>query len=483
MVPSFGQKATSGAIWASVDRFSNMGLQFIVNLILARLLEPDDFGAIGMLAIFISVSQILIDGGFNSALIQKKEPTQADYSTVFYWNLGFALSLYIILFLCAPLISRFFKLPALSGMLRLIGCNLILSSIISIQTTRLKKDLSFKLIAITNISSYILSSCIAIYMAYTGFGAWSLVVMQICNSLLNIIMLWVITRWHPSLIFSKKTIKELFNFGGYIMAASLLQVICQNIQGLIIGKKFSATQVGYYSQAYKLDQVTSYSIPQVIVQVMFPVYSTIQDNLKKLANVLSLNIRVISFIIFPILGLLILISEPLISYLYGEKWLPSVPYFQILCVGGLFLCLQNINFYAVAAIGKSQKLFIWSFYKWGFLLFAIIFGAKLGIYGILWSMVASSINVYVVNAYLVAKYIGLKLYKQLLIILPSFLSVLFSLACSYLIKEHTNSGLTTCLLTYVFIFSIVSLCTNKKSIHDTKYIINKLLRRSRDEIS
>ncbi len=474
MSESLGHKATAGAIWATIDRFGVMVLQFVVNLILARLLLPEDFGTIGMLAIFIAVSQVLIDGGFGSALIQKKEPTQTDFSTVFFWNLAFSVILYLILFLLAPLIADYFTMPILSNVLRAIGLNLIITSIMSIQLTRLRKFLAFKRIALTNLSSYLFGATLAILLAYNGFGVWSLVTMQLAYGLLAIALLWIITRWHPSLCFSKRTMRELFSFSGYIMAAGLLQEACKNFQGIIIGKKFSATQMGYFSQAYKLDQVSSYSIPQVIVQVMYPVYSSIQDEKERLIEVLSMNIRVISFIIFPIMGLLILIAEPLIIWLYGERWLPSVSYFQILCVGGFFVCLQNVNFYAIAAIGKSKILFYWSFYKWGFLLVALLTGMNFGMYGILWGMVISSLNIYVVNAALVSEYIGLSLLRQFSFILPMFIGTGLSLGVSKMVHFENILDLWQILI-FVLLYLCFSFILKLKVIDETKILLRRLI--------
>ena len=356
MSDGLSRKAANGAVWATIDRFGSMGIQFAVNLILARLLLPEDFGIIGMLAIFIAVSQTLIDGGFGSALIQKRFPTQTDYSTIFYWNLVFSLLLYFILFFLSPFIAKFFEMPLLSLVLRIIALSLIITGALSIQRTRLQKELAFKIIAIVNLSSYVIGAICAVLMARNGFGVWSLVAMQLIYGFCGIILFWSVTHWVPSAIFSKGSMTELFGFGGFIMAANILQTVCHNIQGIIIGKRFSAIQMGYFSQAYKLDQVTSYSIPQVIVQVMYPVYSSLQEDKVRLNEMVLMNMRVVTYLVFPILATLILVAEPLIELLYGAKWLPSVPYFRILCVGGFFVCLQNLNFYAVAAVGKSKSL-------------------------------------------------------------------------------------------------------------------------------
>lgn len=476
MAESLGHKTTSGAIWASIDKFGSMGLQFVVNLILARILSPADFGMLGMLAIFIAVSQTLIDSGFASALIQKKNPSQTDYSTIFYWNIAFSSFLYLILYVVAPLIGRFYSMPMLSDVLRVIALNLIITGALAVQKTRLQKDLAFKTISIVNISSYICGAITAICLAYSNWGVWSLVWMQLVYGVMCLLLLTVITRWKPSRVFSKASLNELFGFGGFIMAANILQTICQNLQGLIIGKRFSATQMGYFSQAYKLDQITSYSIPQVIVQVMYPVYSSIQDDSVRLNNMVLLSLRVISFIVFPILSTLIIVAEPLILLLYGEKWIPCVPYFRILCIGGFFVCLQNINFYAVAAVGKSKSLFTWSFYKWGFLLLALLIGMNFGMYGILWGMVVSSMNIFSVNAFLVSRHAGLSVLNQFKAILPTLSINLLGLSAAYLlIYNHISVFFSA--TAFILLFFLVNIAGKLKAWMDFKVVVNRLLYR------
>ncbi len=476
MTDNLGHKAASGAVWATIDRFGTMVLQFTVNLILARLLLPEDFGAIGMLAIFIAVSQVLIDGGFGSALIQKKNPSQTDYSTIFYWNILFSSFLYLILFILAPYIGKFFSMPVLSGVLRGIGLTLIINSIFTLQKIRLQKRLEFKRIAISNLSSYIIGAASATVMAYHGSGVWSLVAMQIIYGVVFILVLWMVTKWTPSLCFSVKSLRELFGFGGYILFANILQETCKNLQGIIIGRKFSANQMGYFSQAYKLDQITSYSIPQVIVQVMYPVYSSLQDDRERLNEIVAMNMRVIAFLIFPVIGLLILIAEPLIVFLYGEKWLPSVPYFQVLCVGGFFVCLQNVNFYAVAAVGKSKQLFYWSFYKWGFLLCALIIGMNFGMYGILWGMVLSNFNIFMVNSLLASNFNGLTVISQLKCIMFSLLMTIVSVIVAYVIWFISKIWLISIIIYFAFYF-VIGFIIRYKPLFESMELLTRLIHR------
>ncbi|MCX4263742.1 MAG: lipopolysaccharide biosynthesis protein [Muribaculaceae bacterium] len=478
MSDSIGDKATSGVIWTSVDRFLTMGLQFVVNLVLARLLLPSDFGTIGMLAIFIAVSNTLIDGGFASALIQKKEPTNTDYSTIFFWNVGFAVVIYTVLFLMAPWVASFFRLPELRDVLRAIGLFVILSAIYSVQMTRLRKQLQFKKLAIVNIVSYCLAGVTGITMAYRGFGAWSLVAQQLTGAALIVLILFALTRWVPSLEFSKSSMKELFGFGAYILAANLLQEICKNFQGIIIGRRFSAAQMGYYTQAQKMDTVTSYSIPQIIVTVMYPVYSSIQDECERFNKIVAMNVRVIAYIVFPMLSLLILLAEPLVTGLYGAQWDVSVPYYQILCVGGLFVCLQNVNFFAVAAKGQSKALFRWSVYKWSFLLVAILGGSMFGMTGLMWGMVMSNFNIYMVNACLLQCYSGYKVADQLRSLVPMTMSCVIALALSRVVQVAFEWHYGICAV--VFGITYLLLSVRMQAAGETLTLLKRLIKNKRN---
>lgn len=435
MAESLGTRALKGTVWATVDRFGNMVLQFVVNLLLARLLLPADFGVIGVFAIFIAVSQTLIDGGFTSSLIQRKSPSQRDYSTIFYWNLAFSLLLYGALFLAAPAVAAYFRLPVLRDVMRAVGINLVISALAQVQLVRMKKELSFRRLAVVNLTSYLVASVIAVYMACRGAGVWSLVAMTVINQSMVTVMYWLMNRWRPSLCFSLQSFRSLFGYGGYMLAAALLQEVCRNLQGVIIGRRFSATELGLYSQAYKLDQVTSYAVPQVLVQVLFPFFSNLQDNRERLIEMTAMGMRVISALVFPVLLLLVIVAEPLVTGLYGDVWAPCVPYFRILCVGGVFVSLQNVNFYAVASLGYSKLLFKWSFYKWGCLLALLLGGMMFGMDGIMWAIVVSNFNIFMVNVLLSAKCVGFSVSAQFRSVMPAFGAALTAGAVSWLVPE------------------------------------------------
>lgn len=240
----FGQKIVGGTVWVAFDRTGTILLQFVSNLVLTRLLMPEDFGCIGMLAIFIAVSQVFIDAGFGSALIQDQNVTQEDYSTIFYWNLLFPIFLYVILFCATPLIAIYFKYPILCKVLRVLGLTLIINALTIVQNNLLRKELAFRPLAFINLSSYFIAAIIAVLLAYNGFGVWALVSLSLLCGIIQNILLWSIVRWRPAYVFSMSSFRRLFNYGGYLFAANILQEICKNLQSVIISRNFSATQVG-----------------------------------------------------------------------------------------------------------------------------------------------------------------------------------------------------------------------------------------------
>lgn len=448
------QKAISGVIWSSIQKFGTMGISFVSNIILARLLTPDDYGCVGMLMIFITVANTFIDGGFGSALIQKKQPTQEDYSTIFYWNLALSFILYAILFFTSPLIAGFYNLAMLSPVLRVQGLVLILNSLSIIQLNRLRKQLKFKKISIVSLTSATISVGVTIYLAYNGWGVWALVAQQLLMSFFNTVLFWIVAGWMPSFIFSYQSFKELFSFGGFILLSNLLNTLGNNIQGILIGKFFSSHTMGLYSQARKLEEVASTSLSNVVDQVSFPVLAEVKNDKTRLINVLRKLITSIAFFSFPIMLLLIAIAKPVIVLLYSSKWIECVPYFQILCVAGIAISLQNINYYAVAAIGKSKELFFWTVIKRIISLGLIIIGFFIyGIWGLLGGMVLAAYIMYAINAVLVSVNVGYKFTSQVKDLMPILIISLISFALTILSTYFNLSSLLAILLAS-FIFTI-----------------------------
>ena len=433
---SLKQKAAAGMVWTSIQKFAGMGISFISGIILARLLTPYDYGCIGMLSIFMVLAEAFIDGGFGSALIQKKQPTQEDYSTIFWWNLGMALLMYAILFVSAPAISRFYNIPLLCDVLRVQGLVLFIYAFNIVQRNQLKKKLNFKVLSIVTITTSIISLGITIFMAYKGYGVWALVAQNLITAAIPAIVFWFFIKWRPIWTFSKQSFKELFGFGVYMFLTHLVNSFGQQIQGLLIGKTYNPTTMGYYSKAHGTEKLASNSISSVMTQVTYPLYAEAQDNPQMLVSMVKRLTMTLSYITMPLMFILILLAKPIFILLYSDRWLVSVPYFQVLCIAGLANCLMAVNTQTIAAIGKSRIMFRWTLVKRIVGIAAIVLGLMFfGMKGLLAGVIVNNYFSYFVNISLVSKHVGYKWTRQLLDLLPvvvvSVVAALVSYGCSY----------------------------------------------------
>lgn len=429
-------------LWSAVQKFGNMGISFITNIVLARMLTPDDFGCIGMLAIFITVSNTFVDGGFGSALIQKKEPTQKDYSTIFWWNIFISFLLYGVLFMSAPVIAEFYHMPLLSSVLRVQGVILIINSLNIIQTNQLRKQLRFKRLANVTVISHIIAAIVAIILAWKGWGVWALVAQQIIGSSVISLLLWYINKWMPDFCFSKESFKQLFGFGSFILCSNLINTFCNNVQGLLIGRFFTPAIMGYYTQAHKLESLASHTFTTIIEQVSYPVLSQFQSDNNALKNVLYKLVSTLVYISFPLMLILILLAEPLILFLYGEKWVASVSYFQILCVAGMSATFHGVHYYAVASKGKSRDLFIGTIVKRVLALIVLVIGMYLWqIDGLIWGFSVGAWIIAIVNVWLVAKHIGYSLWQQLKDLLPIILLSIITFLLIFSISTYITCNI------------------------------------------
>ena len=429
-------------VWTALQRYSTMLIAFISGIILARLLTPYDYGCIGMLSIFMVLAEAFIDGGFGSALIQKKQPTQEDYSTIFFWNIGMAVVMYAFLFLCAPTISHFYDIPLLCDVLRVQGLVLFIYAFNIIQRNQLQKKLNFKILSIVTITTSLISLTVTIIMAYKGCGVWALVAQNLITAAIPAIVFWFFIKWRPSLVFSWKSFKELFSFGFYMFLTSLLNQFGQQIQGLLIGRIYSPSTMGYYSKAHSTEKLASHSISNIMSQVTYPLYSEVQNNKDQLASIIRRITMTLAYITFPLMFILLLCAKPIFVLLYSDRWLHSVPYFQLLCIAGLGACLQSVNLQAIAAIGKSKLMFIWTIIKRCIGLLFIVGGLYLfGMKGLLAGVIINVWFSYFVNVGLVSKYIGYAWKQVLKDIVPTLTVSAFAALVSYFLIRFLNFSL------------------------------------------
>ncbi|MBI6117353.1 lipopolysaccharide biosynthesis protein [Salegentibacter maritimus] len=415
---SLKKEATSGLVWTFTQQFGAQIISFIVSLVLARLLLPKEFGLIGMIAVFIAVGGALVDSGLTQSLIRSKQLDQEDFSTVFYFNLAASILIYIIVYLTAPLVTNFYDQPLLTPILRLYCTTFIITAFSAVQVARLTQKMDFKTQTLVAIPSIIVGGIVGIVMAYMGYGVWSLVWNQIVTALISTVQLWIYSKWSPSWVFNFEKFKEHFNFGYKLTLSALLNKIFINIYVIIIGRYFSASQVGFYTRADTMKQLPVSNISTALNKVTYPLFAKIQDDDVRLKRVYSQLMQMVVFVIAPTLVFLAVLAEPTFRFLFTKKWLPAVPYFQILCISGVLYPIHAYNLNILKVKGRSDLFLKLAVIKKSITVVGIIIGVQFGIYGLLYAQVALSGFSFFINAFYTNRFINYSAWQQIRDILP-----------------------------------------------------------------
>lgn len=418
------QKTINGIIWSSIDNFASLAIAFIIGLVLARLLSPTDFGLIGMVTIFIAISNTFVNSGFSQALIKKKDCTQIDYSTVFYFNMTMGVILYSILFFASPFIASYFNEPELLKIVRVLSLVLIIDSLTIIQRTTLTKRVDFKLQTKISLIASTISGIISITLAFKGFGVWSLVAKTLIQQSANSILLWVYNRWRPLLVFSKQSFNELFGFGSKLLLSALIGTIYQNIYYLIIGKYFSAKELGFFTRAQQFSDLPSSNINGIVSRVSYPVLAELQDDKIRLKSGYKKIIKNTMFITFILMIGMAAVAEPMIITLIGEKWRTSIIYLQMLCFVGMLYPLHSLNLNMLNVQGRSDLFLRLEIIKKIIAIPTIIIGVIWGVKIMILGMIFNSLIAYYLNSYWSGKFINYPMKEQLKDVLPSLLIAL-----------------------------------------------------------
>ncbi len=432
---SLKQKTVSGLIWSFVDTMAGQGITFVVGIILARLLSPREFGLIGMITVFIAVSESFINSGFSSALIRKKDCTDTDFSTVFFFNLTVGILFFLLLFFSAPAISSFFNEPELTAILQVLGIVLIIDSLTLIQRTILTKRIDFKLQAKISMIASIGSGVVSITMAFYGLGVWALVAQRIVKQGLNSLFLWLWNRWKPLLVFSKESFKELFGFGSKLLLSGLIDTIYRNVYYLIIGKFFSAQELGFYTKANEFKNLPSQNLNGIIGRVTYPVLSTLQDDIPRLRNNYQKLIRSVMFITFILMIGMAAVAEPMIHTLIGAKWEPAIIYLQMLCFVGMMYPLHALNLNMLQVQGRSDLFLKLEIIKKIIAIPTIVIGVFFGIKMMIGGMMVNTLIAYYLNSYWSGVKIGYSFKQQVKDVLPSFILALTMGIAVYFLGE------------------------------------------------
>lgn len=474
MKASLRSSAVSGMLWTAMERFGHQFLRLIIGIIIARILEPSMFGIVGMTVIFTDLAQSILDSGFGSALIQKKDRNEVDYSTCFYFNVIVGLFLYVILFIAAPHNAVFYHTAELTDVIKVISLGFVFNSLIISQNAKLSVELKFKASSIINITSYLISGIIGIVLAYVGFGVWSLVFQQVSACLLRVLFVEIYTRWIPMFVFSRKSFHYLFNFGSKVLVSGFLFSIYNNLYTLVIGRVFTPTEVGHYNRANQFADLPSSTLISVVMKVAYPLMCKVQDDTNRLRRSYQKILRLPIYIIHPILVGLIVLAEPFIVLLIGEKWIFCVPLLQVLAFGYMFDPLTRVNLNILYVKGRTDlilKLDIVNRIIGLSILFTTI---PFGLWWLCFGRAFYGLIAYSVNCYYTGKFIQLGFWEQMKCIIPLLAKAwAMGLLCSIPMFLTSNYYYQFILGSFIGIISYIgiSILTNDENYNDLIEIV------------
>lgn len=468
------KKVLSNLIWRFSERTAAQGVSFIVSIVLARLLTPEDYGLIGLITVFISIATVFITNGFGTALIQKENTTQKDYSSVFYFSISMGITMFLILYLAAPFIADFYKEPVLTNVVRVLGLSLIIAGINSVQQAYVSKTMQFKRFFYSTIIGTVTSAFIGILMAYKGFGVWALVAQNLSNQIMDTCILWFTVKWRPTLEFSLTEMKKMFHYGWKLVFSSLLDTVYNNLYSLVIGKFYSAKDLGYYNRGRNIPNMVITNINGSIQSVLFPAFSNSQGDKEKLKSMVRRAIMTSTYLIMPAMMGLAAVSKPLTIILLTEKWLPSVPFMQFSCFILAFWPIHTANLQAINAVGRSDIFLKLEIIKkiMGFSLMVI--SIPFGIYAMMIGSCLSAIISSFLNASPNKKLLNYGYLEQIKDILPAMLLYL-AMGGMAMLWTLTSLGNITMLICQV-ITGIIAYVAGSKifKLDSYTYIINMI---------
>lgn len=421
MSESLKQKTAKGVLWSSVEQFSVQIIQFVLGLIMARILSPHDYGLVGMILVFTSIAETFVNSGFSNALIRKQNKTEVDYSTAFYFNIVVGVVAYLLLFLLSPFIADFYNEPLLESLTKVVSINVFINSLGIVQRARYSIKVDFKTQAKATTTSVLISGIIGLWMAYSGSGVWAIVWQSVIRNGLNVLLLWIFAKWLPQLQFSWQSFREMWSFGYKLLLSGLIDRIYGNIYQLIIGKVFSAQDLGNYTRAYQFASFPSSNITGIIGRVTYPILSSIQDDDVRLERVYRKYLRLSAFIVFPLMVGLSALAEPLIIYILTEKWRASIILLQIICFNMMWYPIHAINLNLLQVKGRSDLFLKLEIIKKIIGVTILCITVPMGLVAMCIGGIFTSIFCLAVNTYYTGQLINVGFWVQMRDLLPTLL--------------------------------------------------------------
>lgn len=421
MAESLKLKTFKGTVWSAIDGFSGQIIGFLITLFMARMLTPADYGLVGMIGIFIAISNVLVVSGFSQALVRKQDRSDVDDSTVFYFNIVVGFILYWILFFCAPLISKFYNEPLLTPITRLIGLGLIFNSLCVVQRSQFTLKIDFKTTAKIAIISSLISGTAGIISALCGLGVWAIVIQQLSGMVLTTTLLWANSSWRPIKVYSWQSFRELFSFGSKLLLSGLLDTLFHNIYSLVIGKVYKASDLGFYSRAYSFSDLATSNLTGIIQRVTYPVLCKVQTEQERLADGYRRILKMSAFIIFPLLVGMASVAKPMVITLLTEKWVYAAVLLVPICLSGMWYPVHAINLNLLQVKGRSDLFLRLEIIKKILAIVVLVVTVPMGLYAMCWGGVISSLIALVINTYYTGKLINLGFFKQMYDLTPILL--------------------------------------------------------------
>ena len=419
--PVSKNKVISSLIWKFLERGGVQGVQFVLSIILARLVTPEDYGVIAILLVFIQIATVFIQSGFNTALIQKKESDELDFSSIFYLSFFVAAVLYVILFFTAPFVARFYKSDELTKLLRVISLTLFFGAVNSVQNAYVSKTMQFRRFFFSSMGAVIGSGTVGIIFAYKGFGVWALVFQQLVKDCLICLILWFTVKWRPKFIFSLKRVKSLFSFSWKLLLSSLLTTIFRNIYNLIVGKVYDKELLGYFNRGHQFPQVIATNLDGSIQSVMLPTLSSHNDDVSEVKRITRRSISMSAFLLMPCMFGLAAVAESLVKVLLTDKWLSCVPFLQLACISYAIYPIHTANLTGINALGRSDIFLKLEIAKRVVTILNIVITIPLGIYAMAIGQVVSTFINSFINAFPNKKLMNYTYFEQWKDLMPSFL--------------------------------------------------------------
>lgn len=440
------RKTVGNFIWRLAERFGARGVTFVVSIVLARILDPEVFGVIALVNVFIIVFQVFLDSGLGTALIQKKDADDLDFSSVFFFNLTVCIVLYLILFALSGAVAAFFRTPELKAVLRAMGLSLIISGVKNIQQAYVSRHMLFKKFFFSTLGGTIGAAVVGIYMAWKGFGVWSLVAQFLFNNLVDTIILWITVPWRPKRMFSLERLKGLLSFGWKLLGVSLVSTLTSSLRSFIIGKKYTTEDLAYYNKGQQFPQMIALNVETSIDSILLPTMSQAQDDVKEVLRMTRKAIRVGTYVMMPLMVGLAVCARPLVILLIKEKWLPCVPYLQILCALYCFYCVTTTKYNSYKALGRSDVYLKACVINSVLEILILVLCMPFGVLAIAWGELIGSLCTQVVTAVMSKNLYAYRFRDQLMDILPNLLINLVMGAAAYAVLLLGLSPFPTLLL-------------------------------------